>query len=377
MEFLSAVNKNISNVPGWRTNERLIVFESDDWGSIRMPSKEVFENLAKSGIDLFSDEGNRFNKYDSLATGQDLASLFGVLEAVKDKTNRSAVFTPFVLVANPDFSKIRESNFAEFHYEPFTQTLLRYPGCEKSFDHWKDGISQRLFVPQFHGREHLNVRLWLKALQKGNKKVLAAFENKMWGISTAGDPGVGTELQAAFDVLDEEDLLYQGSVISSGLKLFRELFGYNSLCFVPPNGPFNSDLEAVCHREGIRYITTPKIHREPLPGGRKAIRFHWLGKKSKWGITYLTRNCYFEPSQPGKDWVDSCLSDISAAFRWKKPAIISSHRVNYIGAIHISNRINGLSQLQILLNRIMRYWPDVRFVTSAELGEMITEKTDG
>ena len=100
MEFLSTVKRDVSNLPGWRTKERLIVFESDDWGSIRMPSKEAFENLAKSGIDLFSDEGNRFNKYDSLATVQDLASLFGVLESVKDKTDRPAVFTPFALVAN-------------------------------------------------------------------------------------------------------------------------------------------------------------------------------------------------------------------------------------------------------------------------------------
>jgi hypothetical protein len=376
MEFLSAVKRDVPNIPGWRTKERLIVFESDDWGSIRMPSKEAFENLAKSGIDLISDEGNRFNKYDSLATVQDLASLFGVLESVKDKAGRSAVFTPFVLVANPDFKKIRDLNFAEFHYEPFTQTLLRYPGCEKSLDLWKDGISHRLFVPQFHGREHLNVRVWLKALQKGNKKVLAAFENNMWGISTAGDPGIGTELQAAFDVLDEEDLFYQSSVISSGLRLFSELFGYKSLCFVPPNGPFNSALESVCYNEGIRYISTPKIHLEPLPGGRKVTRLRWLGKKSSAGITYLTRNCYFEPGQPGKDWVGSCLSDISAAFRWRKPAIISSHRVNYIGAIHHSNRTNGLSQLQSLLKGILRNWPDARFVTSAELGELINRKTD-
>jgi hypothetical protein len=376
MEFLSTLNKNISNLPGWRTKERLVVFESDDWGSIRMPSVEAFEKLVKSGIDLNSDEGNRFNRYDSLATGEDLSSLYGVLGSVKDITNRPAVFTPFVLVTNPDFTKIRDSNLTEFHYEPFTQTLQRYPGCEKSFDLWKDGMSQRLFVPQFHGREHLNVRAWLKALQRGNKKVLAAFDNNMWGISTAGDPGVGTELQAAFDVLDKEDLLYQSSVISSGLRLFRELFGYKSLCFVPPNGPFNSSLEAVCYKEGVRYITTPKIHKEPLPGGRKAIRLHWLGKKSKSGITYLTRNCYFEPSQPGTDWVGSCLSDISVAFRWQKPAIISSHRVNYIGAIHPSNRANGLAQLQNLLKEIIRKWPDVRFITSAELGEMINGETD-
>lgn len=376
MNLLSAVIKDISNIPGWRTKERLVVFESDDWGSIRMPSLQVFENLIKAGIALLSDEGSRFNKFDSLATEEDLVSLFSVLESVQDATNRPAVFTPFVLVANPVFNKIRDTNFSEFIYEPFTETLLRYPGCETSFDKWKEGISHRLFVPQFHGREHLNVRIWLKALQGGNNGVLAAFENNMWGISTAGDSTIGTELQAAFDVLEADDLTYQKTVISTGLQLFRELFGYNARCFVPPNGPFNTSLEAVCYNEGIRYITTPKIHKDPLPGVRKVTRLRWIGKQSNYGITYLTRNCYFEPSQPSKDWVNSCLSDISSAFRWNKPAIISSHRVNYIGAIHDANRANGLSQLQILLNRIVKNWPGVRFVTSEELGDLINGKLD-
>jgi len=280
--------------------------------------------------------------------------------------------TPFSLVANPDFKKIRDSNFTEYHFEPFTDTLLRYPGCENAFNLWEEGIRQRLFVPQFHGREHLNVRLWLRALKQGNERILTAFENEMWGISTSGDPSVGSELQAAFDVADASDLSCQSDIISSGLKLFKELFGYNSTCFVPPNGPFNTTLEGVCYNEGIRYISAPKIHTEPLPGGRSRIRLNWLGKKSRKGITYLTRNCHFEPSQPGNDWVSSCLEDISTAFKWHKPAIISSHRVNYIGAIHMTNRSQGLLQLRLLLTSILRNWPEAQFITSAELGDRIS-----
>jgi len=66
------------NLPGWRTNRKIVVIESDDWGSIRMPSKEAFNNLQATGIDLLSDEGFRFNKYDSLATSADLELLFEV-----------------------------------------------------------------------------------------------------------------------------------------------------------------------------------------------------------------------------------------------------------------------------------------------------------
>ena len=40
-EIKENVSRNLSNLPGWRTKRHIIVIESDDWGSIRMSSKEV------------------------------------------------------------------------------------------------------------------------------------------------------------------------------------------------------------------------------------------------------------------------------------------------------------------------------------------------
>jgi hypothetical protein len=134
------ISNNIRNIPGWRTKRKLIVFESDDWGSIRMPSKEVFQKLYAEGIDLVSDEGYRFNKYDSLATSEDLALLFDVLDSVRDFNGRPAILTPVSVVANPDFERIEQSDFTQYFYEPFSETLKRYPGCESSFALWKEGI---------------------------------------------------------------------------------------------------------------------------------------------------------------------------------------------------------------------------------------------
>ena len=108
--------RNLSNIPGWRTKRKLVVLESDDWGSIRMPSREVFANLQEAGIDLLSDEGFRYNKYDSLATSNDLELLFEVLSSVKDSAGNPAVLTPVSVVANPDYAKIRQSDFTEYYY---------------------------------------------------------------------------------------------------------------------------------------------------------------------------------------------------------------------------------------------------------------------
>lgn len=367
----TSILKNLSNIPGWRTKRNLIVIESDDWGSIRMPSTAVFGKLRLKGIDLILDEGFRYNKYDSLATAEDLASLFEVLSSVKDSKGRPVVLTPVSVVANPDFDKIRLADFREYFYEPFTETLNRYPACENSFRLWGEGIEKRLFVPQFHGREHLNVKVWMKALQSRHQKAMVAFDNRMWGISTANDPNIKVEFQAAFDYILADDLKYHQEVIISGLDLFEKLFGYRATYFVPPNGSLSSKLEKTCSSNGINLLAVSKMHSEPLGNGKNGKSIHWNGKLSRSGITYLTRNCFFEPGQPGKDWVDSCLNDISTAFRWHKPAVISSHRINYIGALYKHNRENGLKQLGLLLKQIVKIWPDAEFITTSELGEII------
>jgi len=117
-----------------------------------------------------------------------------------------------------------------------------------------------------------------------------------------------------------------------------------------------------------------KIQYESLGEGKTLRVFHWLGQKNKYSQRFITRNCFFEPSEKSKDWVDSCLKDIEIAFRWYKPAVISSHRVNYIGALNKSNRDNGLTQLKQLLRSMLKKWPEVEFMTSDQLGDLISKK---
>jgi len=360
--------RNISNIPGKTLQKKIIVFESDDWGSIRMPSLKVFEVLNKEGIDLKSRDAERYNLNDTLASSSDLEMLFEVLSALKDHLGNNAVFTPVSIVANPDFQKIKDSGLEQYFYEPFTDTLKRYSGCERSLDLWKEGIDNKIFVPQMHGREHLNVAAWMKALQNGDKQTRMAFDQSLWGFVPDRNKLPGVDFQAAFLLGDSSELEQHEKIIVEGLNLFEKLFGYKAEYFVPPNGPFNNDLNKTLVKNGIKYRSASKIQNEPLGNGETKKVIHWLGQRDRSGLRYITRNCFFEPSQPGKDWVDGCLNDIKIAFRWNKPAIISSHRVNYIGSLNPSNRDNGLQQLSKLLKRILKSWPDAEFMTTARLG---------
>jgi len=65
------------------------------------------------------------------------------------------------------------------------------------------------------------------------------------------------------------------------------------------------------------------------------------------------------------------MSEIQNAFFWHKPAIISTHRINYVGGINIKHRGRNLKLLDQLLQRILIKWPDVEFLSSDQLVSII------
>ena len=71
--------------------------------------------------------------------------------------------------------------------------------------------------------------------------------------------------------------------------------------------------------------------------------------------------------------IEECLDRIKIAFKWNKPAIIGSHRLNFIGFINPRNRDKNLVLFKTLLNKIIQKWPDVEFMTSDQLGDLITK----
>ena len=78
MNFKTFLAKNYVNYRGWSTKRKIVVIESDDWGSIRMPSKEVFNDLLAQGIPV---DKSYFTKYDSLESREDLGQLFTLLQS--------------------------------------------------------------------------------------------------------------------------------------------------------------------------------------------------------------------------------------------------------------------------------------------------------
>ena len=366
--IIKSLLKNLSNIPGWKTNRKIVVIESDDWGSIRMPSRKARKKLEALEVDMGHKARQRFTNFDTLANEDDLASLYETLTKLKDVNGNSPVITAVSVVANPCFEKIKDSNFKKYFYEPFTTTLEKY-NHNNTFKMWQEGVEDHLFVPQFHGREHLNVLVWMRQLLDKDPDTHAAFELQCWGYANKNKHDI--DYQAAYDLETSSDISFQETVIKEGLELFEDIHKYKADFFVPPNGPFNNKLETIAAQNGIKYMSASKIQSEPQGAGREKKVFHWLGQQNNNLQYYITRNCFFEPSDKSKDWVNSCLAEIGNAFKWHKPAVISSHRVNYVGGLDYNNRTYGLKQLNTLLTEIQKKWPDVEFMTSSELGQTI------
>jgi len=366
------LKQNVINARGWRTKRKIVVVESDDWGAIRLPSGAVLKELEALGVDLGEDH---YIRNDALASETDLESLFKTLTSLKDSRGEPAKVTANAIMANPDFNRIREDNYENYHFEPFTETLKSYPEHAGSFELWKEGLKKGVFMPQFHGREHLHVQRWLKGLADRNSETSKVFDHKLYALCSTASTEHRKSYMAAYEWDNDKDREFTLKAVKEGLKMFEKFFGFRSLTTIAPNYTWNSEMEQDLFNGGVRFLQGSTVQRSPEIGknGNKVIR-HYTGQKNGLGQIYMVRNCRFEPTaDPKKDWVDSCLNEINTAFRWKKPAIIESHRVNYIGYINPENRDRNLKLLHELLTSILKKWPEVEFMSSDQLGQLISE----
>ena len=366
LTFKQRLNKNFINALGWRTNHKYVVFESDDWGSIRMPNKEFYNYLLSKGCPV---DKVYFDKYDALEDSADLANLFEVLSSVKDKNDHPAVFTPLCVVANPDFKKIESSRFSEYYFETTLQTYLQYPGAENTQSTALQGIKNKIWVPQFHAREHIQSNRYLKALQSGKEVEMECFRNH----AVLGFVNSDIDYFPAFAIDSRNDINDRSKNIKEGIVLFNEMYGYVPISFCPPCGIINTELFDTFSEEGVWGLQAGQYFSPEGNGTIKHFQYKW-GHKNKNGQIFSRRNCTFEPARDHNiDWADRCMKEIELAFRWGKPACINTHRVSYIGRIFKENRDDSLKQLEVLLKMIVKRWPDVEFISSDILFNIVKE----
>lgn len=366
---LEQIKQGLFNLPGWHTKRRIVVLESDDWGSIRIPSRQTYDYLLKIGYHIDKKSYGR----DALESSGDVASLFEVLSKIKTISGQNPIFTLNFIVANPDFERIRQDYFKNYYYEIFIDTYKRYSNAGNPFNLLKEGESKGIIRPQLHGREHINVPRWLKSLQDGFPETKDLFEHGMCGLPISLTNENRKDFQRALDYDNEDDGSARCSIINDACEIFHSVWTFKSESFIAPNYFWDYSVEECLFRNGIKILQGQRAQIITKLNGPNKVCYHFTGQKNKLDQVYLVRNSYFEPAfDLNKDWVDKCLKEVRSAFFLGKPAIIGTHRVNYIGSIDEANRTRNLKLLQKLLNSIVDQWPDVEFMSSDQLGRLIT-----
>lgn len=359
------IKKHLINSRGSRINSKVVVLESDDWGSIRIPSKDVRKQLLEKC--LISDK-DPFSKYDALETSEDYFALYEVFRKFKDKNGNHPMLTANMILHNPDFEKIAAGKFETYYNESFLETYVNDPDSSNTFGALKVGIEQKMIVPQFHGSEHLNVSRWMKFLKEGNERYHFAFERNCFAIDEISSENRRGNLMAAYDYENEEELDYIKKSIPSGLKQFEDLFGFKSKTTVAPCYVWDSKIEKVFHDNKVDIFQGSYVQNCPVQGKTFKKKYRHSGQLNKVGQRYLVRNGLFEPSTaPNVKWVDKCMESIAIAFKWGKPAIIGTHRINFASRLDEKQRATNLIDLENLLEKMLKRWPEIQFMDSASL----------
>lgn len=363
----SRLQTKICEIRDFRTSRHIVVFESDDWGSIRMSNKNDWDELLKMG---YAVDKRPYERFDTLESAEDLEALFEVLGKHKDSKGNHPVITANMLMANPDFEKIEKSNYQEYYFEPIANTYNRYYGSAKVLDLMRQGIDEGMFMPQSHGREHFNVTQWMKGLQSGDEDLLTAFKFGMCGIAPKAHPEEGNKLMNALLAGNDEEQKRIDEIVAEGLGLFKDLWGFQSKTFVAPCYLWNEKTEKVLSANGVKLIQTSRTSK---PFSKSPSRYFYSGRQNKLGMVYSIRNCQFEPAtnEDSKN-VDVLMKQIDRSFAQNKIAVFSTHRINYVGGIDKKNQMRTSRVLDEFLTQLLCKYPNVEFMSSDKLIDILS-----
>ncbi len=362
------------NLRGRIFDEHWVVIQSDDWGSIRVPQNPEAQKK------ILDTSGNLsiFQKFDTLDSIDDWHDLLDLLGSIKDNSNRSPVFTSNFVTGNPSFEQIKEHQFTQFFWDPFYSTYEQFNRTqENTLEVIGQGILRGLIEPQYHGRQHVNYKKWLKVLSAGDKNALEYFKLNMWIYDSMNSNSLRS-LNAVFDspeyTQEEVDIEF-----NEGIQIFNQAFGHLPQSFIPNNYFFKRDWNSLLPKYGIKSIQGMKYGFETnnLDKVLKFRRYNQIDKQNN-SLIQLVRNVVFDPSadliSKNNNSVNWAKDQIKMAFTLKKPIIIDSHRVNYVGGIDVNNRLNGIQKLGELLRWLVKKYPNTRFISTAELASLYTLK---
>lgn len=370
--MIQTIKDHIKNIGGWRTTDRYVVLAFDDYGNVRLRDNAAADTLTELG----HAPRNHFDIRDHLETRADLEAMRDVLTSVTDAAGRGAVLSAYFTPTNLDFDALEEWDATSDPHPPLvslTETFARAAQRDEgayagAWDLWQDLFARDLAAPYYHGRQHFNTKAFVEKWREGDAALRAACAQGSLARLTSRD-SAGRKIYAALDIGSVSELPDIAAEILDGADRFEAVFGHRSRVFNPPAGRAHPDLHETLAEAGLWYLEAPYKEAYHLGDGKRRTMVSRTGDVASRSTRKIVRNVVFEPGPNGIDAsIMAARASVSAAFRMGKPAIISSHRVNFGTYIDPAHGRANLEALRKLLKHIIADHPTIRFVSTYELG---------
>lgn len=313
----------------------VLILESDDWGA---------------------DAPARVN-----AQAEALVQLAGLLGSLRDGAGRKAVMTIGLVSGILDRQRLGEGGAGG-------RLTLDHPSQAPVLAALRLGVAEGVFAIQWHGLEHY----WPQALltRRSDPEIAA------WLAGEAPTESLPVSLQSRWvDAAALPTRPLPAAAIRRAVQeeaaLLKKLFGLVPTVAVPNTFVWNDEVERAWFEAGVRFVVTPGaryIGRDDagrLVADRQGIR---AGEAAPTGVHYLVRDVYFEPARGHEP--ERLLAGLAARARAGRACLVETHRFNYLGEGAAAAR----QALRYALEAALERHPDLRFASSAELGEALLRR---
>lgn len=332
-----------------RFRKKFVVIESDDWGLERAIEEESIDWAKRK----YGEENFTRWTLDALETKEDLKLLYQVLSSYKDDAGAFPVITANFITHNIDYSNKESLSFL-----PLSKG---FNFSENVHESYRRGIADGLMHPQLHGYSHYNISELNEYFKTEESR--EAFDNKFL-TSRSTIRGNLAFLQGELSESNAES-----SLIRIAADEFEKTFGFRSKTIIPPTFILDKKLIDDIKASGVGLVQSSNRVTE---SNKQRYNFPFFRKYK--GLVWSIRNARLDPCKGYDFYHEQCIESIDKAFANESPAIIDFHRVNFSGRFNPAYRDRTLAELDSLIRKILLRWPDVTFIHSQKLFELIWQQ---
>jgi hypothetical protein len=162
------------------------------------------------------------------------------------------------------------------------------------------------------------------------------------------------------------------TAVDEEVEAYRRIIGEPPAVVVPPTFVWTREVERAWAAAGVEFIVTPgwrstRRNAAGLPDGDEGPIVNGDCADC---LTYLVRTDYFEPAR-GRDAVHA-LRALDRSVAQGQPCILENHRDNFLFDAEQCRR--SLAELDALCAGSLREHPNVRFLSTVELGRILRDR---